>query len=414
MDRVILHCDCNSFYAGVECLYHPELRGKPVAVGGDESQRHGIILTKTPEAKRYGVKTGEAIWQAKQKCPKLIVVPAHYDLYMHHSQLAREIYNRYTDRVEPFGLDECWLDVTGSTGLFGSGPAIAEEIRQTIKRELGITVSIGVSWNKVFAKLGSDYKKPDAVTVIDRDNYRAKFWPLPASDLLYVGPATTRRLAKYGVHTIGQLAGMDEVFLRRTFGKWGGYLWAFANGHDISSVALNNHESPIKSVGNSMTTYRDVVSQDEAWQVLLNLSESVARRLRENGFRARTVELSVRDNDMQWFSCQGKLSETSCTSAALATAAMRLFREKYRFSRPLRALGVRACDLVSMGSGLQLSLDGDAQRQARWETIESCVDGLRRRFGWYSVKRASLVGADIVGEADPLTHVVHPVGYFGR
>lgn len=414
MDRVILHCDCNSFYASVECLYHPELRGKPVAVGGDEAQRHGIILTKTPEAKRYGVQTGEAIWQAKQKCPKLIVIPAHYDLYMHHSQLAREVYNRYTDRVEPFGLDECWLDLTGNVGQLENGPAIAESIRQAIKRELGITVSIGVSWNKVFAKLGSDYKKPDAVTVINRDNYQAKFWKLPASDLLYVGPATTKKLARYGIHTIGQLAEMDEAFLRRVMGKWGTYLWAFANGHDISPVLESGHESPIKSIGNSMTTYRDVESDGEAWQVLLNLSESVARRLRENGLRARTVEVSVRDNTMDWFGCQGKLPTVSCTSAALANGAMRLLREKYHFTRPLRALGVRACDLVSMASGLQLSFDGDTNRQARWETIESCVDGLRQRFGWDAVKRASLVNADVIGEADPLTHVVHPVGFFGR
>ena len=414
MDRIILHCDCNSFYASVECLYHPELRGKPVAVGGDEAQRHGIILTKTPEARQFGVQTGEAIWQAKQQCPKLIVVPAHYDLYMHHSKLAREVYGRYTDRVEAFGLDECWLDITGSTGLFGSGPTIAENIRQTIKRELGITVSIGVSWNKVFAKLGSDYKKPDAVTIISRENFREKFWPLPASDLLYVGPATAKKLARYGIHTIGELAGLEEPFLRRTFGKWGTYLWAFANGHDISPVLKAGHESPIKSVGNSMTTYRDIENLEEARQVLLHISESVAGRLRENGFRARTVELSVRDNRMEWCSCQGKLPAASCTSATLANEAMKLLKEKYRLTCPLRALGVRACDLISLDAGFQLSLVDDAKRQERQETIESCVDGLRRRFGWNIVRRASLVKADIVGEADPLTHSVHPVGFFGR
>jgi hypothetical protein len=215
MDRVILHSDLNSFYASVECLYHPELRGKPVAVGGDEAQRHGIILTKTSEAKRYGVKTGEAIWEAKHKCPGLIVVPAHYDLYMCYSRLMHEIYRRYTDQIEPFGLDECWLDLTGSIGLCGDGEAVAQEIRDRIKDEIGLTVSVGVSWNKIFAKLGSDYKKPDAVTVISRKNYRSIVWPLPACDLLYVGPATTRKLARYGIHTIGQLAELDPAFLRR-------------------------------------------------------------------------------------------------------------------------------------------------------------------------------------------------------
>jgi DNA polymerase-4 len=414
MDRVVLHSDMNSFYASVECLYHPELRGKPVAVGGDEAQRHGIILTKTPQAKKYGVKTGEAIWQAKQKCPGLIVVPAHYDLYMRHSRLAHGIYRRYTDLIEPFGLDESWLDVTGSAALFGGGEAIAEEIRSTIKRELGVTVSVGVSWNKIFAKLGSDYKKPDAVTVITRENYREKFWELPASDLLYVGPATTRKLARYGIHTLGQLAQSSPEFLVGLLGKWGSYLWAFANGHDISPVLTDGFESRIKSVGNSMTAYRDIETYDEAWQVLLNLSESVARRLRENGFRARTVELSVRDNELDWFGCQTKLSVPACTTEAIADAAMKLLREKYDFHKPLRALGVRGCDLVGEECGVQLSFDADALRQARWETIENCVDGIRGRFGRDAVKRACLVGADIVGEADPLTHEVHPVGFFGR
>lgn len=250
--------------------------------------------------------------------------------------------------------------------------------------------------------------------MINRDNYQEKFWALPVSDLLYVGPATARKLARYGVHTIGELAELDEAFLRGIMGKWGGYLWAFANGHDISPVLTAGHESTIKSIGNSMTTYRDVETFDEAWQVLLSLSESVSRRLRESGFRTRTVELSIRDNQMEWFGCQTKLPTIACTTEALATAAIKLLREKYSFTRPLRALGVRACDLVGIDCGLQFSLDGDARRQARWETIEHCVDGLRRRFGRDAVQRAALVGADIVGEADPLTHDVHPIGFFGR
>jgi DNA polymerase-4 len=226
MERMILHSDCNSFYASVECLHHPEIRNKPVAVGGDVEQRHGIILAKNQLAKRYNIKTGEALWQAKQKCPDLVIMPPNYHLYMRFSKMARQIYLDYTDQVEPFGLDECWLDVTGSA-VKGNGLSIAEEIRARIKYELGITVSIGVSFNKIFAKLGSDYKKPDAITVISRENYRQIAWPLPASDLLYVGRSTEKRLTSMGIHTIGDLAGTSNKLLRSLFGKWAMCFTAF-------------------------------------------------------------------------------------------------------------------------------------------------------------------------------------------
>lgn len=414
MDRTILHADMNSFYASVECLYHPEIREKPVAVVGDAEQRHGIILAKNQHAKKYGVATGEAIWQAKAKCKDLVCVTAHYDLYMKLSEAARGIYARYTDQIEPFGLDECWLDLTGNIGMLGTGRDAADEIRETIESELGVTASVGVSWNKIYAKLGSDYKKPDATTVIDRENYRDIAYPLPASDLLYVGRATNRKLASYGIHTIGQLAETDADFLKRKFGKWGEYLWAFSSGHDISPVALQGHVSPIKSIGNSMTTWRDITTDGEAWQVFLSLSESVCRRLRENGFRARTVQISVRDNELEWFECQSKLPAPCCTVADIAGPAMTLFRRHCDLSKPLRSLGVRACDLIDSSSGLQACLFDDSARQARRETMETCVDKLRGRFGRTSVMRAALLGADIIGESDPLTHDVHPIGYFGR
>lgn len=412
MDRVILHSDMNSFYASVESLYHPELREKPIAVVGDAEQRHGIVLTKNQLAKKYGISTGEAIWQAKQKCPGLVTLPARYDLYMRYSRDAREIYGRYTDRIESFGLDECWLDLSGSTWLSGSGKKVADELRRVIKSELGVTVSVGVSWNKIFAKLGSDYKKPDATTTITRENYKTIVWPLPASDLLYIGRATTRKLARYGIHTIGQLAKTDTDFLRRLLGKWGEYLWSFANGHDISPVLQSDHSSPIKSIGNSMTTHRDIENKDEAWQVLLALAESVCRRLRENGFRCRTVQLSGRDNELAWFECQSKLQTVSRTTQDIAAAAMELLNGRYSFTKPLRSLGVRACDLINDSDGVQLSfgtLNGE-----RLERLESSVDGLRNRFGRDAIQRARLLGADIVSESDPLTHDVHPIGYFGR
>lgn len=412
LDRKILHIDADAFYASVECLYHPALRGKPVAVCGDAEQRHGIVLAKNQFAKQFGIKTGEAIWQAKEKCPKLQILSARFDLYLEFSGYLREIYLRYTDQVENFGLDEAWCDVTGSAGLFGNSAAIAKEISETVRRELGITVSVGIAWNKVFAKLGSDYRKPNGITEFTRENYRELIWPRPASDLLYVGPATSRKLDGYGIHTIGQLAQTDSKWLRRLLGKWGGYLWQFANGLDITPVALFGTESPVKSVGNSITTYRDIEDCAEAWQVILHLSESVSWRLRENALRCRTIEISCRDNQLSCAGTQIRLAAPTFLTEEIAAAAFRLLRKHDSFYRPLRSIGVRGMDVVGLDCGMQLSFTDNPDKQGRLEKIESCVDQLRKRFGHESVCRASLLRADILGESGPLTHVIHPVGYF--
>ena len=412
MERIILHSDMNAFYASVECLYHPEIRDKPVAVCGDEKQRHGIVLAKNQHAKRFGVATGDAIWQAKNKCPDLVIVPARYDLYLQFSKAARKIYERYTDQVESFGLDECWLDVSGSTRLFGTGPEIAQEIRSIMKRELGVTVSVGVSWNKIFAKLGSDYKKPDAVTVITKENFHDVVWPLPVSDLLYVGPATTKKINQIGIHTIGDLAAMNDDVLRRLLGKWGETLWGFANGFDVSPVAHMSETSAIKSIGNSMTTYRDAVNDDEVWKVFTALSDSVAGRLRKNGFRCRTIQIGIRDSDLFWFERQAKLEYPSCTSSEIAQAGMDLFRQNYNFYLPIRSIGIRACNLIEESSGVQLALFEDIRMRERLENLELCVDRIRNRFGPQAIKKALLVGDDITGECDPLAHEIHPVAYF--
>lgn len=411
MERVILHCDMNSFYASVECLYHPELRDKPVAVCGDVEQRHGIILTKNQIAKKYGVSTGEAIWQAKKKCPELVTLNARYDLYIQFSKAARKIYERYTDRVESFGLDECWLDLSGIAGFDGDGEKAAHELRNIIKNELGITASVGVSWNKIFAKLGSDLKKPDAVTVISKENYKDKIFGLPASDLLYVGRATTRKLARYGIHTIGDIAMSDTSFLRSILGKWGEMLWSFANGLDLSPVARSGEADCIKSIGNSMTTYRDIENADEAWKVFTALSESVAERLRKHGLRASTVQISVRDNALSWFERQTKLERPCCTAWELSKSAMDLFLQNYNFQRPLRSLGVRACDLTDAANGIQLNFFENTERIRRREQLEASVDAIRSRFGHSSIVRASLLGDDLTYEHDPLTHTVHPVSF---
>ena len=298
MSRTILHSDCNCFYASVELLHHPELRGKPVAVGGDPEARHGIVLTADYTAKRYGVKTGMALWQAKQVCPDITFLPPRMDLYLRFSRMAQEIYADYTDKREPYGIDESWLDVTDSATLKGDGFHIAQEISSRMKKELGITVSVGVSFNKIFAKLGSDYKKPDAITTMYEDEFQRKAWCLPVSDLLYVGNATNKKLYSMGIRTIGDLAKSDETLLVRKLGKMGSILWAFANEYDESPVKLENTSAPVKSVGNSTTTPRDMETDEDVKIVLYILAESVAARLRENGFRCRTVEISVRDKEL--------------------------------------------------------------------------------------------------------------------
>ncbi|MDD4774198.1 MAG: DNA polymerase IV, partial [Eubacteriales bacterium] len=257
-DRWILHCDMNNFYAGVECLHNPELRGKPVAVCGSAEKRKGIVLAKNYPAKAFGVRTGEAVWEARQKCKDLIIQPPHYDLYMKYSALARAVYGRYTDRIESMGADECWLDITGSLLYFGKTPCeLAYEIKETIKNELGLTVSVGVSFNKIFAKLGSDMKKPDAVTVIVRENFRDTVWLLPVSDMLGVGSATKRKLSEMAVKTIGDLAEIPCVFLEKKFGVIGNILWLFANGLDNSAVTDCTFSFPVKSVGHGSNALTD-------------------------------------------------------------------------------------------------------------------------------------------------------------
>lgn len=257
-NHAILHSDLNCFYASVETMLDPSLRGKAVAVCGCTEDRHGIVLAKSELAKKAGVKTGMVNWEAKQCCRDLIIVPPQYDQYLKYSKLTQAIYQRYTDMVEPFGMDECWLDVTGSRCVCGDARTIAENIRCSVKEELGLTVSIGVSFNKVFAKLGSDLKKPDAITEISPESYKEKVWPLPCSDMIYCGPATTKKLAQYGIHTIGEVAGCDPLFLKGLLGVNGLALWTYANGRDHSRVMHKDFVSPVKSVGHGITCVSDL------------------------------------------------------------------------------------------------------------------------------------------------------------
>lgn len=409
--RIILHVDMNSFYASVECLHQPGLRDKPVAVGGDAELRHGIILAKNQLAKGCGVKTGEALWQARQKCPELVIVHPHYDQYMRFSRLAREIYGEYTDRVEPFGLDECWLDATGTESQKKGGEALAQELRRRVKAELGVTVSVGVSDNKIFAKLGSDYRKPDAVTVFSRREMREKVWPLPATELLYVGPATGRKLKSYGVETIGQLARTPPEYLKSWFGKVGPMLHGFANGHDLTPVARAGEASPVKSVGNSMTTARDLASLEDISAVYWVLCESVAARLREGGFLCRTVQIGLRDFGLYSFQRQLALETPSCLASELHGAAMALVKASWDERRPLRSVGVRGAELIPASAPRQLSLFREEEGREKQERLERSVEELRRRFGKGVIGRtAARLHTDLWSPDLEKTQVIHPIG----
>ena len=429
MNRTILHSDCNCFYASVELLYHPELRGKPVAVGGDPEERHGIVLTADYTAKRHGVKTGMALWQARQVCPDIIFLPPRMDLYLRFSRMAQEIYAEYTDKRESYGIDESWLDVTDSVSLKGDGYHIAQEISSRMKKELGITVSVGVSFNKIFAKLGSDYKKPDAITTMNKDEYRDKAWPLPVSDLLYVGSATNNKLRSMGIRTIGDLARTEETLLVRKLGKMGSILWAFANGYDESPVKIENTSAPIKSVGNSTTTPKDMETDEDVKIVLYILAESVAARLRENGFRCRTVEISIRDKDLLHFSKQVKLQNASNITREIAEAGYKLYKESYRmpadehelknsrpefYQKPLRSIGIRGTDLVTDYFWEQLDMFMDPQAREKQMKVDAAVDNIRKRFGFYSIQRGLMYQDRILSACDAKSdHTVHPHGYFG-
>jgi len=413
MNRIILHCDLNGFYANVECFSNPDIRDKPVIVGGDVELRHGIVLAKNDIAKKFGIITGEAVWQAKQKCPYLISVKPDYEKYMRFSRFAREIYDRYTDNVESFGIDEVWADMTGSTGLFGSGKTIADEIRATIKKELGITASIGVSFNKIFAKLGSDMKKPDATTIISQDNYKDVVWRLPISDLLYVGSSTKKKLFRFGIETIGQLANANLELLVSQLGKWGVVLHQFANGQDRQPVKSSGEEAFIKSIGNSSTLYRDITCIEDVKRVFFMLSESVAARLREHSLKAKTIQIYVRDNLLQSCERQARLNYPSFLTSEIAEKALDIYMRKYNYIRPIRSLGVRACNLVTKDSSYQLDLFTDHAQRERLETFEETVDDLRRRFGYHIIQRGILYEDNKLTSINPRDdHVIHPLNFF--
>ena len=415
MERVILHSDMNNCYASIELLYRPELRGKPVAVGGDPEARHGIVLAKDQIAKKAGVKTGMALWQARQVCPDIVFVPPRMDLYLKFSRLAHEIYGEYTDKQEAFGIDESWLDVTESCSIKGDGMTVANQISSRIKKELGITVSIGVSWNKIFAKLGSDYKKPDAITKISRENYKEIVWPLKAEELLYVGRATKRKLNQYGIRTIGELATADRKFLHGTLGKMGVVLSVFANGDDQTPVSYEDEHAPIKSIGNSTTTPRDLENETDVSIIIYLLAESVSARLRENHFVGDVIEISVRDNELHSFTRQRKVSMPTNITSEIGSYAMQIFKDNYNWNKPIRSIGVRVADLMTDTVPVQLDLFNNQERRERQHKMDLAVDEIRRRFGYYSIQRGMMYQDRRLSSVNAKDdHTVHPHGYMER
>jgi len=399
-DRTILHCDCNGFFASVECVFRPELKLVPMAVCGDPEQRHGIILAKNELAKGYGVKTAETIWQAKQKCPDLVLVPARHGAYREFSRRVNEIYCRYTSQVEPFGIDESWLDVTASRRLFGDGPTIADRLREEVKRETGLTISVGVSFNKIFAKLGSDYKKPDATTVITRENFREIVWPLPVGDLLFVGKSAADALARMGIHTIGELANFNDDIVQRKLGKMGAQILSYARGEENSPVAEYGTETEAKSVGNGVTYPKDLRGRDQVLPAVLALCDQVAARVRKTGMEAATVTVALKDPYFHTISRQKTMSHQTDLAREFFLTAMELIDKNWDYRQPIRAITVTASgfDHGIMGEQLSLFTSDEPQiDQKKVRRLEGTMDSIRQRYGTESVGFARTIHKDEQG-----------------
>lgn len=399
MNRIIAHADLNNFYANVECLYNPKIRKFPVAVCGDKELRHGIVLAKNQIAKMRGIKTAETIGTALEKCPDLVIVPPHMELYHKFSELSREIYAEYADNIESFGPDENWLEITNIARDKYDARMIADEIRTKIKEQLGITCSIGISFNKVYSKLASDLRKPDATTVITEENYKDIVWGLPADCLLGVNRGTMKIFNLMGIATIGDIVKTPIELLKKIFGKWGWYLYRYASGEENSSVKHKDYVEPPKSIGNIETTPRDMTNDDDVKRVIYMLSESVSSRLREQKYKCRTVKIYIREYDLKYCDRQGKLETPSYITNNIAEKALEIFHTRYSFTKPLRSIGVRACDLVPDNIGIQSSFFDDTIQDEKREKVANMMDILRNMYGYEVIQRG------VVLEDSKLTYI---------
>lgn len=395
MERAILHCDMNNFYASVECMLDPSLKDKPVAVCGSQQDRHGIVLAKNYHAKDFGVKTGDAIWQAKKKCPDLIVIDTpHFDEYSKYSKLARNLYREYTDLVEPMGLDECWLDVTKSTMLFGTPEHIADELREKVKKKFDLTISVGVSFNKTFAKLGSDLKKPDATTIITRENFKTVVWPLPVSSLLGVGRKTNEKLKEKFIYTIGDLANTKRDRLERMLGKNGSYLYDAANGLEDDEVQMYEELDEVKSISHGITTVKDLSNNDEVWKVMLELAQEIGLKLRAKKLRAGGVSVSIRDEKLYWEQFQVKLKSSEQSAINIAKHAFELFKSRYDWERKVRNVTIGVMYLSDEDKPEQMTIFDAIGQKDKVEKAEKVMEELNLRYGSEIVKNATLISVD--------------------
>ena len=389
MDRTILHIDVNNFFASIEIMLNPNLKGFPVAVCGSEYDRHGIVLAKSYEAKKFGVKTAETVWQAKKKCPNLIIVPPQYEEYKKYSKLIQNIYYSYTDQVEPFGLDECWLDVTGSLKLFGNVENIAEEIKERVKKEIGVTVSIGVSFTKTFAKLGSDLKKPDAITYISKENFKNIVWPLVTNEIIGVGNSTFKILEEMNLKTIGELANCDISLLEQKLGKHGRILWKRVNGIDDEIVDANIYTASPKSIGNGKTFRNDLTKINDIRSAFQNLTYEISNKLKKHRLEAKNIQIVIRDNQFNDKQLQCELPTITSSSLIITNTAMDLFK-KYKWNKPIRALTIRAINLIEEGTNDQISLFEEKDEYEKIKKIDKVMFEINNKFGPNSVKFSNI------------------------
>ncbi len=387
--NTVAHIDANYFYGQVEALYRPDIRGKAFVVGGDQESRKGIVLTKSPLAKKFGIKTGVSIRDALSVYPKLIVIPANYPLYLHFSQRMREIVLRHTDTIKPFGSDEMWAQLYGDKE---KARKTVLAIRRDIWKQLCITVSVGIGNNLPYAKLGSDLAPNNGVCELWNDEKEEKVYPLPVSDLLYVGPATTEKFRRYGINTIGDLARSQPKDVCRIMRNiTGESIWTMAVGQDRTTVASIESEEDIKSIGNSNTMPRDLETDEDIKAAFYMLGESISERMRDHGFEARVIKISLRDNDLEGFERQAKLPRPTNLTAELVPAAMALFKRHYRWSKPIRALGIRGADLIPEDSVYQVNLFDDEAKRQKTVRLERGVDRVRGRYGHFALQRAILM-----------------------
>lgn len=413
MSRCILHCDLNNFYASVECLYDPEIRNKAVVVVGDEEKRHGIVLAKNYVAKDYGIKTGDTVWEARQKCgQELVCKKARLDLYLKVSRVVKNIYREYSDRVESFGIDEAWIDISHLAHTCEEGVKIADNIRSRVIAEVGLTVSVGVSFNKVFAKLGSDLKKPNATVMISENNFRDVVWKLPVGELLYVGKATNRKLERGGIVTIGDLAMANKKYLSLTLGKMGDSLWSFANGLDMSEVTSIKDSEKIKSFGNSTTCPIDLNTNEQVKSVIYMLAESVAERMNKGGYYGKVVSVWLKDSNLNSFERQISLNSPTNVSADIGKEAYKLFLDSYDWKLDIRAVGVRIAGLTE--GKIQCDIFSNVQQLEKDQHLERTIENLRSRFGYNIIRRGNILSNENLSILNPTneTHIIHPVGFF--